>query len=269
MITFTTRSILLGSMVFASASGYTQTDTLSRTLSSNDKEVSLKTINTTKEYSIVEDDAVEFSPPAPEEPTDYKAIDDGWDTVGGFKEVPQGSVSYGVIGAYIDAVLQNHTVGYAYVINGDGHLQLSNAEGYAKTPDDGGENMSIYTRSFVASVTKQITSVATVKILHDAGLSIETPIANYLPEGWTLGTNVAGLKFHHLLTHSTGWGQLWNDLSEEEKEDWNNDWDGLQYLLTLEASPGVSSSYKNANTALLRILIPQIWVQMGGHLTPR
>ncbi|MEW8688540.1 MAG: hypothetical protein AB2556_22230 [Candidatus Thiodiazotropha sp.] len=67
-----------------------------------------------------------------------------------------------------------------------------------------------------------------------------------------------------MLTHATGWGQLWDTLTDEETADWNNRWDGLEYVISLDASPGSGYSYKNANTALLRILIPQIWVQMGG-----
>jgi CubicO group peptidase (beta-lactamase class C family) len=66
------------------------------------------------------------------------------------------------------------------------------------------------------------------------------------------------------LTHATGWGQLWNNLTEADQEDWNNGWDGLEYVISQDAAPGSPYSYKNANTALLRILIPQIWVAMGG-----
>jgi hypothetical protein len=79
-----------------------------------------------------------------------------------------------------------------------------------------------------------------------------------------LGGNVTDIKFRHLLTHATGWGQLWNKLDKKKRADWNNGWDGLKYVVSLDTVPGSLYSYKNANTALLRILIPQIWVQMGG-----
>ncbi|HEX7027696.1 MAG TPA: serine hydrolase [Gammaproteobacteria bacterium] len=214
---------------------------------------------------LKEDDGVaEFTPPPSDEPTGFKAIRGDDPGFNDFQQVGQGSVAYEWMGAYIDNELQNHVVGYAYVINGGGAPQHWNADGYAQTPEDGNLDMSIYTRSFVASVTKQITSVATVKILDAAGLSIDTYIKDYLPAGWAKGNGVNSLKFRHLLTHSTGWGQLWNTLTEEEQEDWNNGWDGLKYVVSLDAAPGSAYSYKNANTALLRVLIPQIWVQMGG-----
>ncbi|PVV14031.1 MAG: hypothetical protein B6D77_03685 [gamma proteobacterium symbiont of Ctena orbiculata] len=209
--------------------------------------------------------ALEYSPPLDTQPGDFTIIE-GFDPTGpsDLAEVGQGSVAYDWMGAYIDNQLQDHVVGYAYVINGDGVPKQWNADGYAKTPEDGDLQMSVYTRSFIASVTKQITSVATVKLLHQAGLTIETPIADYLPSGWKLGKNVNGIKFKHLLTHSTGWGQLWDNLDKAEREAWSNGWDGLEYVISLTASPGSAYSYKNANTALLRILIPQVWVAMGG-----
>ncbi|MET0068325.1 MAG: serine hydrolase [Candidatus Thiodiazotropha sp.] len=222
------------------------------------------------DFSLVTDDgSLEFTPPADTGPDGFISVD-VTDPSGpsDFTDTWQDSVAYDWMGAYIDYRLQDHVVGYAYVINGDGQPKQWNAFGDAKTPPDGDLEMSVHTRSFIASVTKHITSVATVKILHQAGLSIETPIVDYLPAGWKLGDNVTGIKFRHLLTHATGWGQLWDNLDEKEREDWNNGWDGLKYVVSLDAAPGSLYSYKNANTALLRILIPQVWVQMGGAPYP-
>ncbi|MET0053065.1 MAG: serine hydrolase [Candidatus Thiodiazotropha sp.] len=215
---------------------------------------------------VTDDGSLEFTPPADTGPDGFAAINP-IDPSGpsGYTVTEQGTTAFNWMAAYIDYQLQDHVVGYAYVINGDGQPKEWNAAGYAKTPQDGDLEMSVHTRSFLASVTKHITSVATVKILHEAGLTIDTPIAGYLPAGWKLGKNVSGIRFRHLLTHATGWGQLWNTLSDAEQEDWNNGWDGLKYVVSLDLAPGsFNYSYKNANTALLRILIPQIWVQMGG-----
>ncbi|MES9831004.1 MAG: serine hydrolase [Candidatus Thiodiazotropha sp. DIVDIV] len=210
------------------------------------------------------DAVIEYTPPLPDEPTDFRVIGDFDPTIPAKFTNHQSTIDYDLMGGYIESVLSNHVVGYAYVVNGDGVPQSWNSEGHAKTPADGGLNMSVYTRSDIASVTKQITSVASVKILEEAGLSIETKIKDYLPNGWSKGSGVNDLEFKDLLTHSTGWGQLWDNLNDKEQEDWNNDWDGLKYVISLDASPGSSYSYKNANTALLRILIPKIWVAMGG-----
>lgn len=174
--------------------------------------------------------------------------------------------------AYIDTQLQDQVVGYAYAINKDGKIAASNAAGLARTADDDQMDMSIHTRSFVASVTKQITAITAIKILHQAGLSADTPIASYLPDEWIKGDgftdNAQGITFAHLMTHKTGLGQAFDKMKADDDQtaldSWGNDWDGLEFVVSNGASPGAGSSYKNANYALLRILIPRVWVQMGG-----
>lgn len=173
--------------------------------------------------------------------------------------------------AYIDSVMENQVVGYAYVINKDGQMVASNAQGYARTVEDGNLPMSINTRSFTASVTKQITAIATIKILHAAGLTVDEPIESYLPKEWGLGFGfwgANGVTFRHLMTHTTGLGQMFAEFKENNDQtalsSWGNDWDGLEWVVLNGANPGASSSYKNANYAFLRLLIPAIWVEMGG-----
>ncbi len=182
-----------------------------------------------------------------------------------------GSVELDWMAAYIDTVLQDQVVGYAYAINKDGSIVRSGANGFARTADDGQLDMSIHTRSFVASVSKQVTAVATIKILHQAGLTVDTLIEDYLPAEWLKsggfwGKN--GLTFGDLMTHSTGLGQAFDLMKANDDvtalASWGNDWDGLEFVVSNGADPGASYSYKNANYALLRVLIPEVWVQMGG-----
>ncbi|NOX91367.1 MAG: beta-lactamase family protein [Gammaproteobacteria bacterium] len=196
------------------------------------------------------------------------AIDGGKPPVtgGDFQNPEQGSVSLDYMAAYIDDVLQNQVVGYAYVINQDGRPEKQNAWGYAHTAGDDLLKMSVFTRSFIASVTKQITAVATIKILDQAGIPLDSPVEDYLPNEWTLGFGFwgqNGITFRHLLTHRSGLNQYFNALTDDGKKSWGNDWDSLKFVVENGAMPGAMSSYKNANFALLRILIPQIWVTMG------
>jgi len=206
-----------------------------------------------------------YSPPHDPTPSQFSSLlDDSPVGPGELTADPVEDFAVHWMSDYLEQSLQNRAVGYAYVINRNGQPAAWQSSGYARTPEDGGVHMSIHTRSALASVTKQITSVATVRILHQAGLSIETKIADFLPADWKLGSGVEEIRFRHLLNHTTGWGQLWDSLNAKQQEPWNNDWDGLEYVTGLPAMPGAASSYKNANTALLRILIPQIWIQMGG-----
>ena len=46
--------------------------------------------------------------------------------------------------------------------------------------------------------------MATTKLLNDAGMSPNTPIASYLPDYWSKGPNVDQITFANLLTHTSG-----------------------------------------------------------------
>ena len=46
---------------------------------------------------------------------------------------------------------------------------------------------------------------------------------------------------------------------------WGNDWDGLEFVVSNGAAPGSGYSYKNANYALLRLMIPKLWKATGNH----
>ena len=48
-------------------------------------------------------------------------------------------------------------------------------------------------------------------------------------------------------------------MNPESAESWGNDWDGLEFVVSNGAAPGSGYSYKNANYALLRIMIPALW----------
>ncbi len=159
----------------------------------------------------------------------------------------------------------NGTVnGYALVIK-KGNATQAWKKGWAIRPVDvaGGQAMSPGTRSFIASVTKTITAVATLQLLEANNLSVIEKISNWLPNEWVKGPGIGQLTFRDLLQHKTGFNQIFGNLSDEQKENWGNDWDGLEWIVANGAIPGDSYSYKNANFALLRVIIPKLWKASG------
>jgi CubicO group peptidase (beta-lactamase class C family) len=100
----------------------------------------------------------------------------------------------------------------------------------------------------VASVSKTITAAATLKLLHDRGVSVDAGIAPYLPPEWAPGPNIAAVTSRDLLTHESGFRD-----------------DALMYgELRGEVAQGVSASdqgdffYLSSNDALLRVVIPHL-----------
>jgi len=173
--------------------------------------------------------------------------------------------------AYMNFVLGNDVVGYAFVINQDGMMAFQKAGGMARTASDGALNMTVDTRTAIASVTKNITAAATIKALDMAGVSLDAAVSDYLPADWVTGAGFSdnGVTFRQLLTHESGLKQMFDAMSESDKPEWTNEWDGLQFIVSNGAMPGASYAYKNANYALMRVLVPRLWVLSGaGPVTP-
>eukprot|EP00546_Thalassionema_frauenfeldii_P014653 CAMPEP_0178930232 /NCGR_PEP_ID=MMETSP0786-20121207/21102_1 /TAXON_ID=186022 /ORGANISM="Thalassionema frauenfeldii, Strain CCMP 1798" /LENGTH=738 /DNA_ID=CAMNT_0020606699 /DNA_START=108 /DNA_END=2321 /DNA_ORIENTATION=+ len=167
---------------------------------------------------------------------------------------------------HVEDMLQDEVMGFSTMITKQQQQQQ----------DGGGVGTSVATRNWgianddeeewtndhqmaVASVSKTLTAIGTLKLLHERGISIHDPIASWLPPDWIRGDGWESVTFVHLLTHTSGVNQAIKALSEAEKDNLGNDWDGLRYLINMSVVPNSSSDYKNANYALLRIIVPTIW----------
>ncbi|HGY09211.1 MAG TPA: class A beta-lactamase-related serine hydrolase [Oceanithermus profundus] len=178
------------------------------------------------------------------------------------------------------ATYEGKVVGFAYAINHKGQLARSGGWGYARRPADGDLPMTDGTRVHLASVSKMVNAVYFLRTLRLARawfpqmqLGLDDAVWPWLPDGWVQGLGFAGsdgVTFRELLMHTSGLRQMWDAMSEADRKNWGNDWDGLAFVVANGALPipdgqDVESyrAYKNANHALFRILIPRIYERMG------
>ena len=168
--------------------------------------------------------------------------------------------------ADIQDALSGRVVGFAYAIADQSQLAIAGAGGLAQRAPDPAHLMTSKTYSTVASVTKHLTAVVLLALMEQNGLAPDDEILPYLPGSWNPHPSVAGLTFEHLLTHTTGIQQL---LASTDVEGAGNDWDGLQVIVEeIGATPGAGRVYKNANFALMRILIPALWQELEEGAIP-
>lgn len=173
------------------------------------------------------------------------------------------AVDVDAMGQAIAGSLQGRTVGFGYAITKDGKLVKAGGGGYARRAIDGKLTFTSTRRMEVMSVTKNVTAVAVLRLLEQNDIGVDTPVDDFLPAGWSTGLGfwgANGVTFRHLLTHTTGLGQMFDSLSDTSQ--WGNDWDGLEWVVLNGATPGASYSYKNANYALFRVLIPALWREL-------
>jgi CubicO group peptidase (beta-lactamase class C family) len=156
--------------------------------------------------------------------------------------------------------LRSRAVGFGYAIAKDGKLAKSGGGGLARRAVDGRLRFSSAQRMEVMSVTKNVTAVAMLKLLDANDIPVDTPVDEFLPDGWSKGFGFwgsNGATFRDLLAHTSGLGQAATTLSDTSQ--WGNDWDGLEWIVLNGATPGSPYAYKNANYALFRVLIPELW----------
>lgn len=108
----------------------------------------------------------------------------------------------------------------------------------------------------LASITKQFTAMAVMMLADRKLLSIDDPVAKYLPE---LAALAPGVTLRHLLTHTSGLPDYAHLLPEDQKTQ-ISDKDVLELArhLTTPVVPGKAFHYSNTGYALLALVIERV-----------
>lgn len=181
--------------------------------------------------------------------------------------MPAGGPDLRAMAQYLEDEMGDSVVGMSYALSQHGQLAIAGATGFAQRAPDASVAMTSKIRSTVASVTKAVTAPLVYKLLAANGLTIDDPITPWLPAAWNKGAGFDddGVTFRHLLTHTSGLEQAFQDLVADGADGpWDNDWDGLEFVVDNGTSVPSPRDYKNANFALLRVIIPELWKAVGG-----
>jgi CubicO group peptidase (beta-lactamase class C family) len=154
----------------------------------------------------------------------------------------------GTLGLAVWKALKDIVAGYVLHIRQNGTLVHVGVWNWAQTPADLGKGWTEDTRMHLASVSKFLTGVGTVKLLDSKGISYDTKIIGYLPTYWNKGPNIGNITFRHLFTHTSG-------LSTGSSA---TDYLSMKSVVAAGVSGVGSYEYANMNFGLCRILIPII-----------
>src|SRR5262245_17561545 len=162
----------------------------------------------------------------------------------------------------IDAVVQKHmqepgAVGLSVAVARGDELVYTRAYGFAclEYPVNADEE----TLFRIASITKQFTAAAILKLAERGKVALDEPLTKYLPEYPTHGQEIT---LRHLLTHTSGipnvtdLGRTWSDVAERELDH------GAMVALwkdrPLDFTPGVRFKYSNSGYYLLGMVIEKV-----------
>lgn len=131
------------------------------------------------------------------------------------------------------------------------------------------ENIGFANRSFeipvnentlfnLASVGKVFTGTAVVQLAEQGKLSFDDTLDKYLDAGWLNPEISKKIKIKHLLTHTSGLGDYFSDISRQWEIPWFREMEDYRPLVsddTLLFEPGTRFSYSNTGMLLLGVVI--------------
>lgn len=110
------------------------------------------------------------------------------------------------LGREVRKLLDGLGIGYCYMLKRNGKIVDLGASGWAQLPGDGAVPWLFHIPMNIASISKFITAMATVRLLRDLNLPVTTAIGPYLPQYWARGPGIEAITFENLMRHESGLG---------------------------------------------------------------
>jgi len=153
--------------------------------------------------------------------------------------------------------------GVQYAVMKNGFTYLTGSSGFAR--EKGAcpvLSLTNCNKMNIASVTKMFTVACALRLLYSQGLDETATLGQFLPPSWNVPATMANLTFIQMFRHRSGLHPFTV----------NSDFDNtLSYagLRTLAKNGPATDSigiqnYRNANAAMMRIIIPQLWKGVAG-----
>jgi CubicO group peptidase (beta-lactamase class C family) len=145
-------------------------------------------------------------------------------------------------------------MGYSYVIMQNGQVVHADAGGRSRNGADGATDMTLEDKIHIASVSKFITTVATLHLLETKnGVDEKTQVIEYLPARWMKGPGINNITFLDLIAQQSGlflFGTQ-NRLACR--------FDSLAMYISTGSSLNKQKQYTNTHHALMRVILPRLW----------
>lgn len=149
-------------------------------------------------------------------------------------------------------------IGWGYVISQNGIFAKGEGFGKSRNTADGDRKFTLNRKVNIASVSKLMTTVAVMQLLERRGLTVNSPINQWLPATWSKGPGVNTLTFANLLGHTSGLSSANTAFTR------TLNYTGLRLCIDTGVVRSQTYTYLNVNFALFRVLIPSLWRGLDG-----
>ncbi|UCF20681.1 MAG: serine hydrolase [Gemmatimonadota bacterium] len=160
--------------------------------------------------------------------------------------------------AVVDRVCRNDVFSGAVLLAAADQILLSHACGEAskryRVPN------KVDTKFYLASINKMITGTAIAQLVERGALSYEDTLSRYVDDSWLPREISDRITIHHLLTHTSGLGDIGDEPGRTSSLRYRNldDFKPLIWRDTLAFEPGEGYRYSNNGMFLLGIVIEKV-----------
>ena len=146
------------------------------------------------------------------------------------------------------------TPGASVAVALDGQLIYQRGYGTKHRTQGGAVDADTYFR--IGSVTQQLTAAAVMKQVDRGLVFLDDPVTRYVP-GFEIGGYIPAsrISIHNLLTHSSGFPDLYFDPNGSTDDEALGQWAAEQDDVVLHAPPGVFFNYSNPNFNLAGLVV--------------
>ena len=154
------------------------------------------------------------------------------------------------LAAQLENLLGDEVMGYAYSVLRNGALVHEGEGGLARNEADGGIAMTVFTPMHVASISKFITTVATIKLLDEYQIPLDSSVEAFFPDDWEIGPGIDNLSFLELISQQAGLNHYGTNRFDA------NVYDSLKFIVAAGAEQGKFRFYNNNHHSLMRVILP-------------
>ena len=164
-----------------------------------------------------------------------------------------------VLNDYVNRMAEKDVFSGTVLLAKGEKVLFSSAKGLSSKRFDVANNIN--TRFNLGSMNKMFTSVAIMRLVQDGKLKLTDRLSQFADESWLPISISEKIEIRHLLTHSSGLGNYFNQVYFDSSKNKFRKLDDYKPLLdghNLSFEPGTSNGYSNAGMLMLGVVIEKV-----------
>lgn len=160
---------------------------------------------------------------------------------------------------FVEKLARNEAFSGAVLVAEGEDVLFQDAVGYANR--EWRVKNEIETKFSLGSMNKMFTAIAALQLIEQGKLKFEDKLIDFVDKSWLPQGEVEAITVRHLLTHTSGFGNFFNDEFNESNKEAYRDLTAYKPIVSstpLLFSPGSRNRYSNSGMLMLGLVIENV-----------